>query len=85
MVNGGAGHGLFEFGGCIFLSSANCGRYGEVIFRVGDAFYWPLPLSKGGCCREGLIRVKCRECRLGKNRTQYGEVATAERWPLEQV
>ena len=56
-VNTGAGYGLFEFSGHIFLSSADCSRYGEVILRVGDAFYWPLPLSRGGRCREISIRV----------------------------
>ena len=40
-----------------FLSSADCGHYGEVILRVGDAFYWPLSLSRGGRCREVSIRV----------------------------
>ena len=28
------------------------GRHGELILRVGDGFYWPLPLSRGGRCRE---------------------------------
>ena len=50
-IKRGAGNGLFEFIGYIFLSSADCGRYGEVVLRVGVAFYWPLPLSRGGRCR----------------------------------
>ena len=56
-INAGARYGLFELGVYIFLSSADCGRYGEVILRVGDAFYWPFSLSRGGCCREVSIRV----------------------------
>ena len=56
-VKRGVGYGLFEFSGYLFLSSANCGCYGEVILRAGDAFYWPLLLWRGGCCREVSIRV----------------------------
>ena len=51
-VNRAAGYGLFELNGNIFLSSADCGHYGEVTLRVGDASYWPLQLSRGGRCRE---------------------------------
>ena len=46
-VNRDAGYGLFESSGYIFLSSADCGRYVEVILRVKSQFYWPLLLS--GC------------------------------------
>ena len=56
-VNTGAGYGFSEFSGYIFLKSADCSRYGEVILRVGGAFYWPLPLSRSGRCREVSIRV----------------------------
>ena len=56
-INGGARYGLFELGDYIFLSSADCGRHGEVILRVWDAFYWPFSLSRGGHCREVSIRV----------------------------
>ena len=56
-INRGAGYGLIEFSGYTFLSSVDCGRYREVIFRVGDAFYWLLSLSKGGRCGEVSIRV----------------------------
>ena len=54
------GYGLFEFSGHISLSSAYCGRYGEVMLRVEDAFYWPSPLSRGGRCRQVSIRVNAR-------------------------
>ena len=58
-VNRGSGYGLFEFSGYIFLRSADCGRYGEVILRAGEAFYWPLllPLLRAGRCTEVSIRV----------------------------
>ena len=55
-VKRGAGYGLFEFSDFIFLSSADFGCY---------RFYWPLPLSRGGCRREVSIRVNvwnvCRD------------------------
>ena len=45
-VNSGAGYGLFDFSGYKFLSSADCGHYGEVILRFANAF-------SGRCrCRE---------------------------------
>ena len=54
-VNKGARYGLLEFSGYVSFMSADCGYYGEVIVRVGDAFYWLLLLSRGGCCREMAV------------------------------
>ena len=47
-VNTGSGYALFEFNGYIFLSSADCSRYGVVILGIWHAFYYPLPLSRSG-------------------------------------
>ena len=56
-------------------------RYGEVILRVGDAFYQPLLFSRGGLCRGVSIRVKkCMERQPGRK-----IVAVVERWPLVEV
>ena len=66
-VNKGARYGLLEFSGYVAFMSADCGYYGEVIVRVGDAFYWPLLSSRGGCCREmavsrGSLYQRCGLC-----------------------
>ena len=52
--NRGDGYGNFERNGDIHvcLCSAGCDRYGEVTLGVGDAFCCPLPLLRGGHCRE---------------------------------
>ena len=71
----------------IFLCSADCGRYGEVIFGVGDAFYWPLLMSRSSHCREVSIRVnQMYGTSAGtKNRGRCGEVTVVGRWPLVEV
>ena len=38
-------------------STLFCGRYGEVIWEIEDTFYWPLPLPRGGRCREVKVRA----------------------------
>ena len=39
------------------LAVCLCGRYGEVILGVEDPYCWPLPLLRGGRCREVKIRA----------------------------
>ena len=42
-VNRGTRYRLSEISGYIFLSAADCGRYGEVIWGDRCVYYWPLP------------------------------------------
>ena len=81
-VNRGPGYGLFEFSGYVFLGPAYCGRYGEVILRVGDAFYWPLLLSRGRSMkvlvRAGLL-VRVNAWNVGRDKTSW---PLWRGWPL---
>ena len=79
LVYRGTKNGSFEFSGYIFLSPADCGRYEEVTLRVGGAFYWPFPFSRGGRCCEVSIRVNVW------NVGCCGEVAVVGMWPLVEV
>ena len=72
-VSRGARYGLFEFSSYIFLSCADWCHYGEVILRFGDAFYWPLLLSRGGHSWDVSIRV---------NAWNFGQ--DEKSWPLRR-
>ena len=72
-VSRGARYGLFEFSSYIFLSCADRCHYGEVILRFGNAFYRPLPLSRGGHSWDVSIRV---------NAWNFGQ--DEKSWPLRR-
>ena len=54
-VNRGAGYGLVEIRGHIYLSSAACGCYGEAGLGNWDAVYQSLLLLRGGHYWEVVI------------------------------
>ena len=64
-----------------FLNSYWCSsqKY-SIIFRAGDAFLWPLPLSRGGSSRDGFNKSQGKGCPPGRTK-----VPVVGRWPFVKV
>ena len=61
------------------LAVCFCGHYGDVILGDGDPYCWPLPLLRGGRCREVKIRANVWIFRWDEKRGRCREVAIVGR------